>query len=54
MELNKKVKDVFHGLFVNKKYTQKQEISKMPRFISEYLISRYGDEEGNISENGVF
>jgi len=44
---------VFHGLTVNKKYSQSKEISKLPRFISEYLIAKNSDRDGALSEDAL-
>ena len=51
--LNQKVKQIFPDLTVKKSYSHKHEISKLPRFISEYLVSRYSDKNGNLSEDGL-
>lgn len=52
-ELSNKVKEVFQGLTVNKEYSQSKEISKLPRFISEYLIAKNSDKDGTLSEDSL-
>jgi len=51
--LSQKVRREFPNLTVNKSYSHKHETSKLPRFISEYLISKYSDRDGNLSEEGL-
>jgi ATP-dependent Lon protease len=52
-ELSNKVRRVFPGLTVNKEYSQSKEISKLPRFISEYLIAKNSDSDGTLSEDAL-
>lgn len=51
--LSQKVRKVFPDLTVNKSHSHKHEASKLPRFISEYLISKYSDRDGNLPEEGL-
>jgi len=51
--LSQKVRRIFAGLTVNKSYSHRHETSKLPRFISEYLISKYSDENGKLTEAGL-
>jgi len=51
--LSQKVRVAFPGLTVKKSYSHKHETSKLPRFISEYLISKHSDQDGNLSEEGI-
>lgn len=51
--LSQKVRRIFADLTVNKSYSHKHETNKLPRFISEYLISKYSDENGKLTEAGL-
>ena len=41
VDLNKKIKNVFGDLVVNKGLARTSVVARLPRFISEYLISKY-------------
>ena len=43
--LDEKIKAVFGELAVDKRLARMHEVARLPRFISEYLISRYSDPE---------
>ena len=43
--LDEKIKAVFGDLAVDKRLARMHEVARLPRFISEYLISRYSDLE---------
>jgi len=51
--LDRKVREAFPDLTVKKSHSHKYEASKLPRFISEYLISKYSDRDGNLSDEGL-
>ncbi len=40
-DLSKKLLKAFPGLIVNKRLSSYQEVSRLPRFISEYLVSKF-------------
>ncbi|HOV22254.1 MAG TPA: BREX system Lon protease-like protein BrxL [bacterium] len=41
MQLDEKLKNLFPNLVVNKKLALTKEVSRLPRFISEYLITKF-------------
>ncbi|MFN4228104.1 MAG: BREX system Lon protease-like protein BrxL [Candidatus Ratteibacteria bacterium] len=43
--IDKKLKAIFPNLIVNKKFANLKEVSKLPRFISEYLIMKFTENE---------
>lgn len=49
-ELDQKLKETFPKVIIYKKLAQLQEIKRLPRFVSEYLILKFC-EEGATSEN---
>jgi len=44
-ELNKKIQDIFGPSAVNKKHALMKEVSRLPRFIGEYLITQFIKED---------
>jgi len=49
--LNNKFHKIFGDKIVSKKLSQLQEFSRLPRFVSEYLLMRYSDGETISQEN---
>ena len=52
-ELNAKLKYHYGGCVVNKKLSQRQEITRLPRFVSEFLLtklSEYEDDQEKFSQ----
>ncbi|HIE30283.1 TPA: hypothetical protein EYP66_23730, partial [Candidatus Poribacteria bacterium] len=51
-DYQQKLETHFPNLVVNKRYSARQEISKIPRFISEYLIAKFSTPDGGFAEDG--
>lgn len=49
--LKSKFREIFGDRIVSKKLSQIQEFSKLPRYVSEYLLMRYSDGETITPEN---
>ena len=48
LNLNEKIKRVFGDIAVNKNLARRHEFSRLPRFISEYLLSKYVKDENDV------
>lgn len=46
--LDEKIKRVFGEIAVNKRLARRHEFSRLPRFISEYLLSKYVRDENDV------
>lgn len=51
-DYQQKLETHFPNLVVNKRYSARQEISKIPRFISEYLIAKFSTSDGGFADDG--
>jgi len=46
-ELNAKLKHHYSGTIVNKKLSQRQDIARLPRFVSEFMLTKLSEFEDN-------
>lgn len=46
-ELNAKLKHHYNGTIVNKKLSQRQDIARLPRFVSEFMLTKLSEFEDN-------